>query len=44
LRRLCSSEYRAGADGGELFLAEDIARYRLNRANEPVHVGDDKTG
>jgi hypothetical protein len=43
-RRRCAAEYRAGADGGRLFLAEDLARYRLDLAGELVHVGDGKTG
>jgi len=43
-RRRCAAEYRAGVDGGRLFLAEDLARYRLDRAGALVHVGDGKTG
>jgi hypothetical protein len=43
-RRRYAAECRAGADGGRLFLAEDLARYRLDRAGELGHVGDGKTG
>jgi hypothetical protein len=33
-----------GADDSRLFFVENIARYRPNRAGEPVHIGNGKTG
>ena len=39
-----ATDPRYGADGGRLFLAEDLARYRLDRAGELAYVGDGKTG